>query len=95
MTKPNNNANSKTFIHFRVLLDKAYNNQQDQAQIHTSDPAKPRPRLVLASRNCATGRMIMNQAQVIFLIKKVGFDVIVFEPNAITSLHESYALVHY
>lgn len=28
----------------------------------------------------------MNQAQVIRLIKKVGFDVIVFEPNASTSL---------
>ncbi|KAK9935073.1 hypothetical protein M0R45_022188 [Rubus argutus] len=85
--------NSKTYMHFRGLLDKAYN-KQAQDQRFTSKPTNPRPRLVLASRRHATGRTVMNQAQVIRLIKKAGFDVIVFEPKANTSLYESYTLLN-
>ncbi|KAL6192820.1 hypothetical protein ACLB2K_033906 [Fragaria x ananassa] len=85
--------NSKTFLHFRELLDNAYN-RRSQARLLLSQLKKPRPRLVLASRSHATGRRIMNQAQVVRLIKKVGFDVVVFEPKANTSLHESYALLN-
>ncbi|PRQ40700.1 putative protein O-GlcNAc transferase [Rosa chinensis] len=87
--------NSKTYMNFRELLGKAYNQlAQIQTKIFTSKPTNPRPRLVLASRRQATGRTIMNQAQVIRLIKKVGFDVVVFEPKTKTSLQESYALLN-
>ncbi|KAL6186793.1 hypothetical protein ACLB2K_042912 [Fragaria x ananassa] len=85
--------NSKTFLDFRELLGNAYN-RRSQARILLSQPTKPRARLVLASRSHATGRKIMNQAQVVRLIKKVGFEVVVFEPKANTSLHESYALLN-
>ncbi|XP_040373514.1 xylan glycosyltransferase MUCI21 [Rosa chinensis] len=84
---------AKTFLHFRGLLDNAYK-RRSQPQILSSEQTKPRPRLVLASRNHATGRRIVNQVQVVRLVKKVGFDVIVFEPKANNSLHESYALLN-
>ncbi|XP_050374227.1 xylan glycosyltransferase MUCI21-like [Argentina anserina] len=85
--------NSKTYLNFRGLLSKAFS-QQAQVQIITPKLTKPRPLLVLASRRHATGRSIMNQAQVIRLIKKVGFDVVVFEPKTKTPLQESYALLN-
>ncbi|KAH0991371.1 hypothetical protein GBA52_002854 [Prunus armeniaca] len=85
--------NSKTLLDFRVLLDKAYI-PQAQPKVLTSKHRNPRPKLVLASRKEAKGRSILNQEQVIKLIKKAGFDVVVFKPNNKTPLNESYALLN-
>ncbi|ONI30921.1 hypothetical protein PRUPE_1G281500 [Prunus persica] len=85
--------NSKTFLDFRVLLDRAYT-PQAQPKVLTSKDTNPRPKLVLASRKEAKGRSILNQEQVIRLIKKVGFDVVVFKPKNKTPLNESYALLN-
>lgn len=49
---------------------------------------------MLASRKETKGRSILNQEQVIRLIKKAGFDVVVFKPNNKTPLNESYALLN-
>ncbi|KAM1170483.1 hypothetical protein ACFX11_021166 [Malus domestica] len=83
----------KSFMDFRVLLEKAYG-PKAQPKVLTSKPTRSRPRLVLADREMAHGRMIMNQKQLIRLIKKVGFELIVFNPKRMTPLHESYALLN-
>ncbi|XP_038683065.1 alpha-1,3-arabinosyltransferase XAT3-like [Tripterygium wilfordii] len=89
--------NSNTFKHFRFFLDKAYGHgqkSQNHHQNHGLNPRKSLPRLALASRNGATGRVILNQDQVQQLAKEVGFDVIVFEPKGTTSLREAYGLIN-
>ncbi|XP_038994274.1 alpha-1,3-arabinosyltransferase XAT3-like, partial [Hibiscus syriacus] len=85
---------SKTLLHFRELLAKAYN------QNHIPSPPlglKPerRPRLVLTCRgNDVSSRRILNQEEMIRVMKEVGFDVIVFEPNRYTPLNNAYALLN-
>ncbi|KAB1208068.1 EGF domain-specific O-linked N-acetylglucosamine transferase [Morella rubra] len=82
--------NSKTYIHFRGLLDKAFG----QNHAHISKPSKSRPRLILMSRSGTTGRRIVNQKEVIKAIQDAGFRVTVLKPMAKTSLLESYALIN-
>ncbi|KAI4328507.1 hypothetical protein L6164_020857 [Bauhinia variegata] len=83
--------NSKTYLDFHGLLHEAYSGHHNQISM----PKRPnrRPCLVLVSRNGNTGRRIINQKEMIREIKRVGFDVIVFDPSAKTSLHDSYALI--
>ncbi|KAE8673271.1 putative Chorismate mutase 3 [Hibiscus syriacus] len=83
---------SKTLLHFRDLLEKAYS--QNPIPYPPLDP-KPerRPRLVLTCRgNDVSSRRILNQDEVVRVMKEVGFDVTVFEPNRYTSLDEAYTL---
>ncbi|XP_052482900.1 xylan glycosyltransferase MUCI21 [Gossypium raimondii] len=86
---------SKTLMHFRDLLEKAYT----QNPILPSPPLDPkperRPRLVLTCRgNDVSSRRILNQDEVIQVMKEIGFDVIVFQPNRYTSLSEAYAMLN-
>ncbi|KAL4318756.1 hypothetical protein GQ457_18G024790 [Hibiscus cannabinus] len=85
---------SKSLLHFRDLLEKAYSQNPIP-----SPPLKPkperRPRLVLTCRgNDVSSRRILNQDEMIRVMKEVGFDVIVFEPNRYTSLDNAYALLN-
>ncbi|XP_031283082.1 alpha-1,3-arabinosyltransferase XAT2-like isoform X1 [Pistacia vera] len=85
--------NSRTFIHFRAFLEKAYGSH---GQIHPSKNNSPlvRPRLVLVSRRDSLGRVINNEAKAKLVLEKIGFDVIVFEPNPGTPLNEAYAIIN-
>ncbi|KAJ0095589.1 hypothetical protein Patl1_16745 [Pistacia atlantica] len=80
--------NSRTFIHFRAFLEKAYGSH---GQIHPSKNNSPlvRPRLVLVSRRGSLGRVINNEAKAKLVLEKIGFDVIVFEPNTRHSIERS------
>ncbi|XVF03257.1 hypothetical protein REPUB_Repub04eG0245600 [Reevesia pubescens] len=85
---------SKTFMHFRSLLDKAYGRN-----IHISSPlhrpnSEHRPRLVLINRGNDVERRIINQEEMIQVMKEVGFDVIVFEPSRYTPVDEAYRLMN-
>lgn len=86
--------NHRTFLHFRALLEKAYNQKGLNLNPPTSSPGWARPRLLLASRKGSTGREIVNENEVIKAMEETGFEVIVFEPKYNTSLVESYALVN-
>ncbi|RZC79986.1 hypothetical protein C5167_042562 [Papaver somniferum] len=57
---------------------------------------RKRPILVLVGRTASAqvGRVILNQADVEFLAKRVGFEVAVFEPNAFQSLSQAYELIN-
>lgn len=90
---PNLMPNSKTFIHFRALLDKAYNHGHDHLHNYSS-PKNRRPRLLLSSRIGSTGRVILNRAEVTDVAQEIGFDVIEFGPNSKTPLSTVYALVN-
>ncbi|KAJ0038799.1 hypothetical protein Pint_23552 [Pistacia integerrima] len=65
-------------------------------QIHPSKNNSPlvRPRLVLVSRRGSLGRVINNEAKAKLVLEKIGFDVIVFEPNPGTPLNEAYAIIN-
>ncbi|EOY01792.1 Glycosyltransferase family 61 protein, putative [Theobroma cacao] len=86
---------SKTFMHFRHLLEKAYDHGRSSiSSPHHRPNSLSRPRLILVSRKHNVARTIMNQEEVIQVMKEIGFDVIVFEPRRDTSLDESYALIN-
>ncbi|KAM0987133.1 hypothetical protein ACFX2G_011478 [Malus domestica] len=78
----------KTFMDFRLLMHQAYT-ETSRRKIFASDPTDPQPILVWANLKGARGRMVANLDQVVELMKKVGFDVKVFEPNTTTPLNES------
>ncbi|EEF50795.1 glycosyltransferase, putative [Ricinus communis] len=86
--------NSKTITQFRGLLDKAYSQSLTSNVNNNLSAPKSRPRLIIASRNGSAGRVILNQDELIEMSKELGFDVIIFEPKANTSLQESYVLVN-
>lgn len=81
--------NSKTFVHFRALVERAYNHRSK----HNNSPTT-RPRLVMVSRTGNVGRVILNQAEVKRVVQEIGFDVIMFEPTPSTPLHQAYALIN-
>ena len=82
--------NSKTYLDFHDMLHKAYGHHN---QTFMTKHLASRPRVVFVCRNGTTGRVIINQKEAIEVMREVGFDVIVFEPNIHTSLHDSYALI--
>lgn len=82
--------NSRTYQHFRDAINEAFDNHN---QTLTPKELISRPQLVLASRNGTIGA-IVNEREVIQVMEEVGFEVVVFEPNSNTSLHESYALIN-
>ncbi|XP_022775769.1 protein O-linked-mannose beta-1,4-N-acetylglucosaminyltransferase 2-like [Durio zibethinus] len=84
---------SKTFMHFRGLLDKAYCRNPISSPPHRPK-SEPRPRLILTCRGKNVVRRIINQDEIIQIMKEVGFDVIVFEPTSHTPLHEAYAMLN-
>ncbi|KAK4263529.1 hypothetical protein QN277_028925 [Acacia crassicarpa] len=87
--------NSKTYMHFRDVFREAYEGHHSHSQtlISMKNPTSRRPRLLFASRKGATTRAMVNKREAMRVMKEVGFDVVVFEPNMKTSLRESYALV--
>ncbi|MCL7045254.1 hypothetical protein MKW94_018033 [Papaver nudicaule] len=91
--------NSETLRDFRVLLETAYarTGLQPNPNISALSPSTstPPPRMVVVSRSGENvGRVMSNQAEVIVLAKKIGFDVTVFEPTKFTSLIEAYRLLN-
>lgn len=86
--------NSKTFTHFHALIEKAYDQNQNQNQNKPSKYNPSRPILVLITRNGGVGRVLLNQNEVIFEAKKIGFNVIIFEPTPKIPLHKAYELIH-
>ncbi|GLT27598.1 hypothetical protein SLA2020_025830 [Shorea laevis] len=58
------------------------------------DPPKVRPRLVLISRPGGIGRVLLNEEDAKRLAEKIGFELVLFEPKATTSLSNVYALLH-
>lgn len=84
---------SKTFLHFREFLDKAYGRSSPMYSLPHHQSSRYRPLLVLISRGNDVARRIINQDEAIQVMKDIGFDVIVFEPTQETPLHESYALM--
>uniref|UniRef100_A0A2N9J5I2 Glycosyltransferase 61 catalytic domain-containing protein n=1 Tax=Fagus sylvatica TaxID=28930 RepID=A0A2N9J5I2_FAGSY len=86
--------NSKTFTHFHALIEKAYDQNQNQHQNKPSIFDPSRPILVLITRNGGVGRILLNQNEVIFEAKKIGFNVIIFEPTPKIPLHKAYELIH-
>ncbi|CAK7326156.1 unnamed protein product [Dovyalis caffra] len=93
---PTSLPHPKTLLDFQQLLKKAYYNQGDDDHVLMSNKstASARPQLVLANRKGNVGRVIWNLKEVIMAIKKVGFNVIVFEPKADTPLVNSFRLIH-
>ncbi|XP_009790692.1 xylan glycosyltransferase MUCI21 [Nicotiana sylvestris] len=87
---------SKTLIDFHKFLATTYG--ADRKSVRTlsqfQSRPRPRPRLVLASRNESVGRLILNQNEVKLVAEQIGFEVILFEPRKNTSLHESFGLIH-
>ncbi|KAH7516031.1 xylan glycosyltransferase MUCI21 isoform X2 [Ziziphus jujuba] len=88
---PNLLPNPKSLAHFHAFLAETLsrNHHHDQP----SNLAKSRPRLILVGRTGATGRLILNRNEVEEEAKKIGFDVVVFEPMANTSLSVAYEMV--
>ncbi|XVE53166.1 hypothetical protein DITRI_Ditri02bG0182000 [Diplodiscus trichospermus] len=85
---------SKTFIHFRDLLEKAYGRSTPTSSLLYHPSSQHRPHLVLTTRGNDVARRIINQDEVIGVMKDIGFDVTVFVPTQNTPLHESYALMN-
>ncbi|GMH26174.1 hypothetical protein Nepgr_028017 [Nepenthes gracilis] len=79
----------KTFLDFRALLGAAY----DNCHVPPPPPLKGIPRLVFVSRAGPTGRVILNQDDVVRAAEEVGFDVVVFRPNKFTWLCDAYKLI--
>ncbi|XP_028785476.1 alpha-1,3-arabinosyltransferase XAT3-like isoform X2 [Neltuma alba] len=84
--------NSKTYMHFRDVFCEAFESHH-HSQTLSLKSSTTRPRLLFASRKGAITRAMLNKREAIRIMKKVGFDVVLFEPNKNTSLRESYALV--
>ncbi|XP_010528967.2 PREDICTED: protein O-linked-mannose beta-1,4-N-acetylglucosaminyltransferase 2-like, partial [Tarenaya hassleriana] len=83
--------NSRSFVDFHNLLDKAFTHGPIQSPAHLSSPRKPR--LVLVSRYGKVGRVITNEKKVKRMIEDIGFEVIRFRPTKKTSLPEAYKLI--
>ncbi|KAI3987253.1 hypothetical protein MKX01_031737 [Papaver californicum] len=86
--------NSDSFLDFRALIGSAYDTKTGHYNPQPSSTTASRPRLVLASRTGGGGRVILNQAEVVLLAKKVGFEVAIFEPNELTALKQAYKLIN-
>lgn len=86
--------NSKTYLHFRDIFREAFEGRYHSKPL--SSPNKEtsgRPRLLFATRKGAITRAMLNKREAMRLMREVGFDVVVFEPDKKTPLSECYALV--
>ncbi|XP_026434089.1 uncharacterized protein LOC113331611 [Papaver somniferum] len=83
------------FLGFRSLLGASYDGITEHNWPIRKHRRK-RPIVVLVGRmaSAQVGRVILNQADVEFLAKRVGFEVAVFEPNAFQSLSQAYELIN-
>ncbi|KAF5178608.1 Alpha-1,3-arabinosyltransferase XAT3 [Thalictrum thalictroides] len=81
---------SETLSNFRAFLGNAYLYTN-----HDFSPARHlKPRLVLVSRSGDVGRVIKNQADVIQVAEKIGFEVVLFQPNKYTTMSNAYGLIN-
>ncbi|KAI3977997.1 hypothetical protein MKX01_032374 [Papaver californicum] len=87
--------NSDNFVGFRSLLGAAYDGITEH-NWPIRKRRRKRPILVLVGRmaSAQVGRVILNQADVEFLAKRVGFEVAIFEPNESQSLSQAYELIN-
>ncbi|KAL5723029.1 protein O-GlcNAc transferase [Ranunculus cassubicifolius] len=81
---------SETFYSFRSLLGNAYLHSNHELWGLTLS----KPRLLLASRKRGAGRVIRNQAEVIQVAEKLGFEVVLFEPSNNTLMRDAYSLIN-
>ena len=49
---------------------------------------------MLISRNGGVGSVLLNQNEVKLEAKKIGFNVIIFEPKPMIPMHKAYELIH-
>ncbi|CAL9248815.1 unnamed protein product [Arabidopsis halleri] len=83
---PTQIANSKSFVDFHNLLDKAFTK-------NISTPKTHKPRLILVSRYGRIGRVILNEKEIKEMLEGIGFEVKIFRPSKTTSLREAYKLI--
>ncbi|KAF7828006.1 protein O-linked-mannose beta-1,4-N-acetylglucosaminyltransferase 2-like [Senna tora] len=86
--------NSKSLNHFHEFLSKAYNGENHHSPNILHHRPNSRPRLVLANRPLGVGRALLNLEEVKSEVKKVGFDLIMFEPTPKVPLHQSFGLIN-
>ncbi|KAK6921956.1 Glycosyltransferase 61 [Dillenia turbinata] len=87
--------NSKNIHHFHALLANIYGRNLSSISSINHAPDAP-PRLALAGRprgGVAYGRLWLNQDQVKRVAEEIGFEVIEFQPNTSTPMHENYAII--
>ncbi|GKU99633.1 hypothetical protein SLEP1_g12448 [Rubroshorea leprosula] len=80
----------KTLSDFRSMLGEAFGHLGSAIL----DPPKVRPRLVFISRPVGIGRVLLNEEEAKRVAEEIGFEVVLFEPKATTSLSNVYALLH-
>ena len=49
---------------------------------------------MLISCNGGVGRVLLNQNEVKFEVKKIGFSVVIFESTPMIPMHKAYELIH-
>ncbi|PIA62943.1 hypothetical protein AQUCO_00200751v1 [Aquilegia coerulea] len=81
---------SETWLDFRAFLGNAY--------LYTNHDYRRssllKPRLILVSRSGDVGRVIKNQADVVQVAEKIGFEVVLFQPTKYTSMSNAYGLIN-
>ncbi|PSR88420.1 Protein O-linked-mannose beta-1,4-N-acetylglucosaminyltransferase [Actinidia chinensis var. chinensis] len=86
---PKPTTNSKIILQFHQLLEKTYGHNHSS----NSPSLKTQPRLVLAGRRGAIGRLFMHRAEVKKVAEDEGFEVVEFDPKYAIPMHEVYALL--
>ncbi|KAF4369827.1 hypothetical protein F8388_019707 [Cannabis sativa] len=90
---PKLNPKSLTLSHFRAFLEKSYTKKLNHRRISV-ERSLIRPQLVLVSRPSGAGRVLLNTDEVKKEAEKVGFDVILFEPSATTTLSSTFEMIN-
>ncbi|WVZ12538.1 hypothetical protein V8G54_017068 [Vigna mungo] len=87
--KPELMPNPKSLHDFHAFLRKTFGANDKNVSFNSF----PRPRLVLLNRSSGDGRLLLNMEEVKMEMQRVGFDVIMFEATASTSLSKAFAVI--